>query len=55
MHTYSLKSTFHLRFQIESLSFSLGLERLNGTLMDPMWNDYDKHSVNILIYLMEVV
>ena len=54
MHAYSLKSTFHLWFQIESLSFLLGLERLNGTLMDPMWNDYDKHSVKILTYLMEV-
>ena len=53
MHAWSLKSTLHLRFQLVCLKFLSGLQRLDGALMDPMWN-YDKLSVIFLSYLMEV-
>ena len=35
MHTCSLKSTWRLRFQLESLNSLLCLECLNGASMDP--------------------
>jgi hypothetical protein len=41
-HARSLKSTLHLRFELESLKFLLDEECVDDTLMDPMWNDYDK-------------
>ena len=53
MHAWSLKSKSHLRFQLECLKFLLGLQRLDGALMDPMWN-YDELSVIFLSYLHEV-
>jgi len=31
--------------QLEKLNFLPGLQHLDGTLMDPMWNDYNKHLV----------
>ena len=56
MHARSLKSTLHLSFQLESLNILP-----DGTLMGPMWNDYNKLSAifdNLLVkipsYLMEV-
>ena len=53
MHAWSLKSTSHLRFQLVCLTSLPGLQRLDGALMDPMWN-YDKLLVIFLSYLHEV-
>ena len=40
--SHSHLSTFQSSFQFETSTFLLGLQRLDGALMDPMWNDYDK-------------
>ena len=53
MHAWSLKSTSHLCFQLVCLKFLSGLQRLDGAVMDPMWN-YDKLLVIFLSYLHEV-
>lgn len=37
MHAYSHKPTLHVNFQVESLNFLLGLQRLIGGLTDSMW------------------
>jgi hypothetical protein len=34
--------TLHSSIQLESLNFILVLNCLEGALMDPMWDDYDK-------------
>lgn len=50
--TCSLNS--YLSFQLESLNVLPVVEHLDGTSMNAMWTDYDKLSVKILSYLMEV-
>ena len=55
MHACSLKSTSHMSFRLESLNLLPGLQRSDGILMDPMWNDYDNLLVKFLSYLQEVV
>lgn len=52
MHVHSIPlytRPCHLRARL----FLPGLKCLNGLLMVPMWNDYDKLSVNIISYLRE--
>ena len=53
MQTCSLKSTWRLRFQLESLKFLLCLQFLNGASMDPC-GDNDKLSVKNLSNIHEV-
>jgi hypothetical protein len=36
------------------LNFLLGLHYIDGTLMDLMWNNHNKFSVETLNYIMEV-
>ena len=53
-HSCSLNSILHLSIQLKTLSFLLIFQYVNGILMDSMWNDYDKLSVQLLTYLIEV-
>jgi hypothetical protein len=59
---FSLKVTFQTGVQLESLNFVLVFKRLDGTLMDPTQNNYDKLSIvfdnlslKILSQLMEII
>lgn len=45
LHAFSLEFTFQLGVQLESWNFVLSFKRLDGTLIDPMWNNYDNLSV----------
>ena len=37
-----------MNFQLETLNFLVGAHFLDGALMDPMWNEYNKLSVKII-------
>ena len=61
LHALVHSSPHYMSFPLKSLNILLGLQCLDGTLMDPMWNDYnklsiifDKLSVKILSYLHKV-
>lgn len=41
-HACALKTTLKMNSELETLNFLQGLQHLNGILMDPMWNNYDK-------------
>lgn len=41
-HACALKTTLKMNSELETLNFLQGLQHLNGVLMDPMWNNYDK-------------
>ena len=49
MHACSLKSILHSSFQLESLSILPGLQRIDGVLLDRIWNVYDKLPVEKLL------
>ena len=55
MHACSLKPTLYLRFHLENLNVLLRLQRVDGAVIDPIWNNYDKFSVKIPSYLHEVL
>ena len=55
VHKFSLKSTLHLSFQLESLNSLPSLQCLDGVSFDESHvKRYDKLSVKILSYLHEV-